>query len=235
MGHDELFSVAMWIDDQVLALYRQDLSVDFFIPTATSVVLGASNNPKLEVFEDYCRENKIPILKRYGGGGAVVLYPGCVVLRVGTWVKEPYKNAYYFRLISNALVKTFAVGDSKLATARQSGISDIVFNDKKFVGSSLFRSRNYLLFQASILCELDLSLMARSLRHPTREPEYRRNRSHEEFLMGLSQINSNLNSQGVLDLFNQWFLVNLLQEMKDEFIDPVEGQFEALERRLARS
>src|SRR5690606_4412899 len=130
----------------------------------------------------------VPILRRYGGGGTVVLYHGCAVASVGMWVKRDFHNQLYFERLNEALIRTLEGMGLKAGTLAQNGISDIVAGEKKVVGTSLFRSRNYLLYQASILVSADLSLIERYLRHPSQEPEYRRGRTHASFLSGLADL-----------------------------------------------
>lgn len=86
----------MWIDDRVLKRYRDDMVCDVFVPQSTLVVLGSSNVVSTEVNQEYCDANGIPVTRRYGGGGTVVLYPGCVVVTIGLWVKDAFNNSLYF-------------------------------------------------------------------------------------------------------------------------------------------
>ena len=48
----------------------------------TVVVLGSGSRPELELNLDACREDRVPILRRRGGGCAVVLDPGNVIVTV---------------------------------------------------------------------------------------------------------------------------------------------------------
>ena len=77
----------MWIDDQILKNYDRALYSEIFVPRSTVVVLGSGNDEDLEVNSEACVAGEIPVLRRYGGGGTVVLYSGCVVVSVGCWVK----------------------------------------------------------------------------------------------------------------------------------------------------
>jgi lipoate-protein ligase A len=56
---------------------------------------------------------------------------------------------------------------------------------KKFSGNSQRRHKRALLFHGTFLLQLDLPLMAELLRMPSQEPDYRRHRSHTEFLTNL--------------------------------------------------
>ena len=181
----------MWIDDQILVRAREDLVVHCFVPDANSVVLGCSNKPQLEVDQEFCQKAGIPVLRRYGGGGTVVLYPGCVVISVGVWVRDQYENAWYFRSLNQSVIDLLRELYPEHAEGfGQKGISDITYDERKIAGTSLFRSKNYLLYQASLLVDCDFELISGCLTHPSREPEYRGGRPHKEFLFGLSSLAS---------------------------------------------
>lgn len=192
----------MWIDDNVIRKCQNPLVVDAWIPTEPIIVLGRSNEADKEVFIEGAARDKVQVLQRYGGGGTVILYPGCVVLSIGAWVKDRFRNDYFFRLLNQAfidlMVEAFPDCRGRLG---QNGISDITLDEKKIAGTSLFRSRNYLLYQASLIVELDLGLIVKYLPHPSREPEYRAKRSHADFLTGLSAASGQITTQKVLHLF----------------------------------
>jgi len=61
------------------------------------------------------------------------------------------------------------------------GISDLAMGGRKIVGTSLYRTRLVLFYQASILVSNDTSLFTRYLAMPVKVPDYRRGRGHEDF------------------------------------------------------
>jgi lipoate-protein ligase A len=65
------------------------------------------------------------------------------------------------------------------------GTSDLAVNGVKFSGNAQQRKRRYFLHHGTLLCGCDLRLVAKYLNAPERQPEYRRNRSHAEFVMNL--------------------------------------------------
>lgn len=226
----------MWIDDQVLKYYEQAVCTKIFVPDFTAVVLGSANDADLEVNLKACADQGIPVLRRYGGGGTVVLYPGCVVVSIGCWVKDQFNNSRYFKSINHALITALSKEWSAMQTLGQAGISDIVFGEKKVAGTSLFRSRNYLLYQASILVDLDIQLVGKLLRHPTREPDYRRGRPHSDFLAGLGDVEPTVTSPGeVVRSLEAHLSPVFVETLHGDLVAPEEAQYGALAARLARA
>lgn len=226
----------MWIDDQILKQFHKTLHAEIFVPQTTCVVLGSGNDEVLEVNLEACQERSISVMRRYGGGGTVVLYPGCVVVSLGCWVKEQFQNTLYFRLINQAVINSLGAAWQNLNDLSQAGISDITMGDKKIAGTSLFRSRNYLLYQASLLVALDRELVNGVLRHPTKEPDYRQGRSHGEFLTSLMTAEPTISSptQVARELKNNFHDV-VIKILGDHLIEPIAEQAPALTARLERS
>jgi lipoate-protein ligase A len=226
----------MWIDDQILRRHDKRIHSEIFIPEETMVVLGSGNDPQTEVNLEACSLRSIQVLRRYGGGGTVVLYPGCVVVSTGCWVKDPFKNNFYFKLLNDAVKDALAAKWTSLSGLSQAGISDIVMGEKKVAGTSMFRSRNYLLYQASILVGLDRTLVNSVLRHPTKEPDYRKGRSHADFLTSLMEIEQTIKSAALVkDALENHLEENLLKHLADQLIDPVTSQMPALQARIVRA
>jgi lipoate-protein ligase A len=224
----------MWIDDHILAQHEKSLVVHNFVPSSTVVVLGSSNVIDVEVNKDFCNEQQIPVLKRYGGGGTVVLYSGCIVVSAGMWVRQHFQNQEYFQRINQVVIDILGEMNPVLKELNQRGLSDISFKGKKIAGTSLFRSRNYLLYQASIVVEPDLALINACLMHPSKEPDYRQGRSHSDFMTSLFDI-CGLKPDDVLRQFDSRISGGLVAGLQTEIIEPIEAQFSALTARLVRS
>lgn len=178
----------MWIDDQILKECHQQTTIAIFSLPCPLVVCGNANDPAREVNLERCAELSIPVVKRYGGGGTVLLDENSLVFSVGTWVSSPFDNKKYFQLLNQAVIDTLAMFDGRLKGLGQAGLSDIVSGPHKIAGTSLFRSRQYLLYQASVLLELSLDLIEQALQHPSKEPDYRNGRSHRDFLRGIVDL-----------------------------------------------
>jgi lipoate-protein ligase A len=65
------------------------------------------------------------------------------------------------------------------------GICDLTLDEKKFSGNSLRCRRNFLLYHGTILYGFPLSLLGTCLGSPQRQPDYRQQRSHLEFVTNI--------------------------------------------------
>jgi lipoate---protein ligase len=223
----------MWIDDEIMKRHEEKSAISVWIPQKNIVVLGSSNKAKAELHQEEIEKRQIEVLTRYGGGGTVVLYKGCVVVSCSAWVANPYKNDVYFEKINQALIDCLGERWPALKKMEQFGISDVGYKNKKTVGTSMFRSRNYLLYQASILVDLDLALIEEILRHPSKEPGYRAKRSHSDFLIGLSDLEK-LSVSQVSDHLANNFQSAVDDSIGTELVEPIESQFKNLIKRIQR-
>ncbi len=153
-------------------------------PQSTSVVLGAGRKLEEDVCLSSVQSDGVPVLRRRGGGGTVVLSPGQAVLALVTEVASPFRNREYFRRINEWFRETLhGLG---VAGIDHRGISDLAIRERKILGTSLYRRRQLLFYQASLLVSPELSLFDRYLAFPSRVPDYRRGRPHSEFCTTLA-------------------------------------------------
>src|SRR5262249_29824746 len=124
----------------------------------------------------------VPILRRGSGGGTVLLGSGCLIFSlVLAYDRHPHladlHSSYGYVLGRMSQVLTPLV-----AEVRHEGISDLVLAGSKFSGNAQHRKRRCLFHHGTILVSFDLTLFARYLKDPPRQPEYRARRTHVEFL-----------------------------------------------------
>ncbi|GAB4258708.1 MAG: hypothetical protein Kow0092_06450 [Deferrisomatales bacterium] len=154
-------------------------------PAAPVVVLGRAGRTELEVRVERCRGDGVPVRRRLGGGGAVVLAPGCLVVGFAWRVARPLAVDSH---MAAAVERVKAAVEATTGLALQArGTGDLCVGDRKVLGSSLFCRRELALYQASLLVSMDLALVDRYLLHPPREPAYRRGRPHGAFLTSLGR------------------------------------------------
>ena len=148
-------------------------------------MFGAAGREQTDVYGDRARRDGIPLLRRRGGGGTVLLAPGQLVLALVAAVDSPYRNREHLCGI-NAWV-TDALTELGVSGVRPRGICDLAIDGRKILGASLFRRRTVLFYQSSLLVCCDLTLFGRYLRHPSREPDYRAQRAHAAFCTTLAE------------------------------------------------
>lgn len=177
------------------------------------VVLSNSNNLSSEVNTQACREYNIPILRRKGGGGTVLLDEGTIVLTLGFYAKHLFNNALYFSMINQIWAE--AIHQCTSLNLAQNGYSDLCIGNKKVVGTSLFRSRHFALYQGSLLLDANFSIMEDVLKHPSREPEYRQKRTHREFLTTLKEEGYTGTGEELANFCQKWIYENFFHYMKE--------------------
>jgi lipoate-protein ligase A len=149
------------------------------------VVLGYTDRAASEANLDECARLNIPVLRRCSGGGTVLQGPGCLnyslVLRIpatGPLSNLGDTNRFVMERMRDALQP---LTPNRIEVQ---GTSDLVVAGRKFSGNAQ-RRRNFLLFHGTVLLDFDLDLIERALRLPSRQPAYRAERSHYEFVTNL--------------------------------------------------
>jgi lipoate-protein ligase A len=154
-------------------------------PSTLCAVLGAAGKPEQDLLLENLDADGVPCMHRRGGGGTVVLGPGQVVLAVVTEVASPFRNKEYAAEINSWIVE--ALRRLSVTGVHPAGISDLAIGEKKIVGTSIYRTRLVLFYQASLLVSNDISVFTRYLAMPVKVPDYRRGRTHEEFCTTLAR------------------------------------------------
>ncbi len=155
-------------------------------PRQPFVVVGYANRVSAEVDVPACQAHGVPVLRRCSGGGTVLQAPGCLnyalILRVvAGGPLDTITGANRFIMRRNAEAVAAAIG----RPVQVQGHTDLTQDGRKFSGNSQRRKRSCLLFHGCFLLDLDLALVARCQRMPSRQPEYRRDRAHAVFLVNL--------------------------------------------------
>jgi lipoate-protein ligase A len=175
-------------DEEVGAAVRGGSTgrVEVLRPSGTCVVLGRGSKPEVELRVDACRADGVPVLRRRGGGCAVVLDPQNLIVVVAV----PTEGFGRTDRIFDRLSRWFISGLAELGVdgIYQDGTSDLVHEDRKVGGSCLYRPRGLVLYSATLLVAADLDRVERYLPHPPREPKYRRGRRHADFMANLGEV-----------------------------------------------
>lgn len=151
------------------------------------VVLGYGNQAATEVNLPFCCKRGIPVLRRCTGGGTVLQGPGVLnyslVLRIadnGPCRSISTANRFILERHRDALTPAIP------APVQWRGQTDLAIGGLKFAGNAQRRRRRFLLFHGSLLLHLDLTLVQSALPLPSRQPDYRLNRAHSDFLLNLN-------------------------------------------------
>jgi lipoate-protein ligase A len=151
------------------------------------VVVGYANKVATEVNVPACEARGIPVLRRCSGGGTVLQGPGCLnyALVLEITADGPLRNissANQFIMERNRAALQAALN----RPVAVQGHTDLTHDGLKFSGNSQRRRRHYLMFHGTFLLNFELALLEAVLRPPTQQPEYRRQRSHTEFVTNLN-------------------------------------------------
>ncbi|MCH1429189.1 MAG: lipoate--protein ligase family protein [Chlamydiales bacterium] len=149
-----------------------------------SVVMGISGKKQELINEDKLLEDKVPLIKRYSGGGCVYLDHNCIMLSY-IFNKVDANNINYpaeimqwsFSFLKNAFKHTNAA-------LRE---NDYTFKSKKFGGNAQYIKKERFTHHSSLLFSCDFEKMERYLKLPKKRPNYRESRSHTHFLEGIEE------------------------------------------------
>ena len=157
-------------------------------PITKAIVVGAGRRAAEDVALQVARDAGVPVRKRRGGGGTVLLSPGQVVVAMVTDVSHQFRNREYARRVNGWIAEVLSnlVGRSANEITHR-GISDLAVGERKILGTSIFRRRKILFYQASLLVDNDVGEFASFLLMPRIVPDYRRGRSHREFCTTLRE------------------------------------------------
>jgi lipoate-protein ligase A len=172
----------------------------FWEPKNYFVVVGYGNYVEKEVAVGACEAHGIPILRRCSGGGTVLQGPGCLnyslVLKIdegGPLASITSANRFIMKKnretieregrMKNAECRIEVRGHTDLALTTQH--SSLV-TSLKFSGNAQRRKKHFLLFHGTFLLSFDIALIDKFLRMPSKEPDYRKGRSHTDFLTNLN-------------------------------------------------
>jgi lipoate---protein ligase len=151
------------------------------------VVMGYSNKVASEINAKACEANGVPIFRRFSGGGTVLQGPGCLnyalaVKHEPLGIPAGLTDSYRFVLERHAMFCANQVSEA----VQIQGISDLALGGRKFSGNAQHRKRFCSLFHGTFLLGFDLGLIETCLPMPSKQPAYRRSRSHDAFLCNVS-------------------------------------------------
>lgn len=154
-----------------------------------AVVMGSSERPEQVVDAEACARLGVDVLKRSTGGGSVlqtgdVLNYSLVMPAPASLDPKPgFRSSLH---LICAILAAFGI------EGRPEGTSDVAVGDRKISGNAQARRSGAVLVHGTLLVDFDHDLADSVLRHPPREPSYRRGRSHRDFLVTLRALGAGL-------------------------------------------
>jgi len=153
-----------------------------------AVVMGSSERPDHVVDEAACTRFGVEVLKRSTGGGSVLQTSGVLNYALVTPAHARIDLKAAFRLGTDLIC---AILDAFGLTGMPQGTSDVAVRGRKISGNAQARRWKALLVHGTLLVDFDHALAEAVLKYPPREPEYRRGRSHRDFLVTLRSFGVN--------------------------------------------
>jgi lipoate-protein ligase A len=152
-------------------------------PQTPMVVIGRSSPLAAETNQVFCAQNQIPIVRRCSGGQSIVTGPGCLMYAV----LLDYRLQPELRMLDVAhhfvMTKMRSALKSIGVDTDINGTSDLTIDGRKVSGNSLRCKRNWMIYHGTMICDLDIDLIASCLGQPIRQPDYRSQRNHRDFLV----------------------------------------------------
>ncbi len=173
-------------DERLLAEVRSDgrPRAATYLVTEPLVVLGRAGDPKRELHLEAILADRVPVYRRRGGGGAVVLTPETLQVETAFPVSGLPKVRDLMYHLGHWLVHLlFEAGWTGLWVAPNGDIVSPA--GRKIAGVSLTVSAQAVHFAASILARAPIQLMESYLKLPERQPAYRMGRGHRDFVGSL--------------------------------------------------
>ncbi|OED38371.1 hypothetical protein AB834_00945 [PVC group bacterium (ex Bugula neritina AB1)] len=183
---------------------------------ALAIYIGISQRWKKEVYQERCLKDRVPIIRRFSGGGAVIQHKGNInytlTLPIGFF--EACRNiskSYLF--ILNFLNDIFRPLGLSLDLF---GYSDFCLNGYKVSGNSQARRKQVVLCHGTLLTVPHISLITHYLREPKVQPAYRKKKSHANFVSDLKSEGYTLDFQTFSHLIKESSYIEKNISLTDE-------------------
>ena len=174
------------LDEALLdGVHRTGPVLRFWESSQAAVIVGRASRIREEVNEPACQRHAISVHRRCSGGATVLISPGCLMYSVViSTIDRPELN-----VIENAHRYVLSRIQESLRSchvnATLAGSSDLLWQRKKFSGNSLRCKRNAILYHGTLLYDADIGRIEECLLMPPRQPDYRQQRPHRDFLVNL--------------------------------------------------
>jgi len=180
-------------DSDLLNETGESFRVMIWEPDHRCIILGQGNTIDASVNKENAEVDNIPVYQRPSGGETVVLSPLTLVISVKKKEEALISPKVFFRMYNEKIIRVLQLlGVKELG---QKGISDICIGEKKILGSSIYRNKAFVLYHAVLNRAEPAEMFERYLKHPLREPDYRKGRKHSDFVTSLEKEGYSFSSQ----------------------------------------
>ena len=157
----------------------------------------------MEVNLEACRSDGVPVIRRSSGGGAVVLGSGCLAFSLALPLTDAQRALGVAALTRTLMIRMTLALSPVTPGVIACGTSDLAAADRKFSGNAQRWLSKSFLHHGTILYRFDLARIGRYLRQPSRQPDYRSGRGHDEFVRNVAASRGSLCSQRERDAVNR--------------------------------
>lgn len=174
----------------------------FWIPDKKYLILGASNSAEESLITENVNADNIQVYKRPSGGQSVLLSPKTLVISA-LLTDQNFSSKEIFRKTNSLIIaglKYFSTETFSLC-----GISDIAIGDKKILGSSMYHSKDKYFYHAVLNISESTDVISKYLKHPSKEPDYRRGRNHSDFITSLLEFGIKESAYEIKELLEKRF------------------------------
>ncbi len=160
----------------------------FYDFTDEAVVLGLSQEEERYVDKQETEKDGVPILRRFSGGGTVFIHKGCLVYTIVTTLTSPFKRFDVMGAYRTAFMPVIEAFQKQGIALEFHEPCDLSVDGRKIAGNAQSQRQGALLIHGSFLVDPNLIRIKRYLKEPDVRPDYRAERSHEDFLLPLSEL-----------------------------------------------
>ena len=194
-------------DSHLIDVNATDVEWSFWIPDDYYLVMGQSNKAEKSLYLDKVASDNIKVVKRPSGGESVILSPKTLVISARLISDKLENPQVTFRKINGLIID--ALEKLGISDLNYRGISDISIGEKKILGSSIYRKKNIVFYHAVLNLSENTEVISKYLRHPVKEPDYRKGRDHSEFVTNLAEEGYIVNPQELIELMEGVFSADL--------------------------
>ena len=146
------------------------------------VVLGCFCRLAADVNETACAADGVPVRRRVSGGGTVLIGPGCLNFSLVLDMRQRPELNDVSRSHFLILDRITEILTARVPHVGFDGSSDLCLDGRKFSGNAQRRRRHWLLHHGTLLYNFPLDRISRYLLEPPRQPAYRDQRPHADFV-----------------------------------------------------